>query len=31
MLTKLGFSDINVTEFQWKGDRDPMLRTIAIK
>ena len=31
MLTKLGFSDINVTEFQWKEDRDPMLRTIAIK
>ena len=31
MLTKLGFSDTNVTEFQWKGDRDPMLRTIAIK
>jgi predicted SAM-dependent methyltransferase len=31
MLNKLGFSDINVTEFQWKGDRDPMLRTIAIK
>ena len=31
MLTKLGFSDTNVTEFQWKGVRDPMLRTIAIK
>lgn len=31
MLTKLGFSHINITEFQWKGDRDPMLRTIAIK
>jgi predicted SAM-dependent methyltransferase len=31
MLTKLEFSNINITEFQWKGDRDPMLRTIAIK
>jgi len=31
MLTKLGFSNIDTTEFQWKEDRDPMLRTIAIK
>jgi predicted SAM-dependent methyltransferase len=31
MLTKLGFSNINVTEFQWKENRDPMLRTIAEK
>lgn len=31
MLTKLGFSDINVTEFNWKDERDPMLKTTAVK
>ena len=31
MLTKLGFAEIGTAEFQWKGDRDPMIRTIAIK
>ncbi len=31
MLTKIGFSEIEVQKFQWKGDRDPMLRAIAIK
>lgn len=31
LLTKLGFNNINIIEFQWKENRDPMLRTIAIK
>ena len=31
MLTKLGFNTIEITQFSWKGDRDPMLRTKARK
>jgi|TARA_R110000796_G_scaffold152865_1_gene269245 predicted SAM-dependent methyltransferase len=31
MLNKLGFNSVDITEFQWKGDRDHMLRTIAFK
>jgi len=31
MMTKLGFSDTIVTEWNWKGDRDPMLKTVATK
>jgi predicted SAM-dependent methyltransferase len=31
LTSKIGFKDVNITEFNWKGDRDPMLRTIAIK
>ena len=31
VLTKIGFSSIDITKFSWKGDRDPMSRTNAIK
>ncbi len=31
ILKYLGFECIKVTRFNWKGDRDPMLRVIAFK
>lgn len=31
LLGKMGFAQIDITRFRWKEDRDPMLRTIAIK
>ena len=29
ILNKLNFTDIQIEEFQWKGDRDQMIRAIA--
>ena len=31
MLTNLNFSNIDITEFNWKDERDPMLKTTAVK
>jgi len=31
MLEYLGFVDIEISHFRWKGDRDPMLKVIAVK
>lgn len=31
MMTRLGFTNIQITRFIWKGNRDPMLSCIAVK
>ena len=31
MLKRLGFADVKITHFRWKGDRDPMIHVEAIK
>lgn len=31
IFKRLGFSSVVISEFNWKGDRDPMLRATAIK
>lgn len=31
ILSKVGLSEVEITEFNWKGDRDPMIRFIARK
>jgi predicted SAM-dependent methyltransferase len=31
MMGKLGFEEVTVEKFLWKGDRDPMLKCVAVK
>ncbi len=31
MMDKLGFEQVSIEKFLWKGDRDPMLSCVAIK
>lgn len=31
MIDKLGFEEVMIERFLWKGDRDPMLRCVAVK
>ena len=31
LLSELNLTDLEISQFRWKGDRDPMIRVKAVK